>query len=193
MNPVTEERIQKAMSQGDRVVLAIRKKLENKKFNIAWKRNGVVLISPFGVPVFSKENHFTRAVVREQEVEASNLNNSYDWERLAKEIGIKKELIHNPLSYSDMKLVMKRFAMYKSKVAMAYRTRKGVEEVEIVNKTSKEEKFKMNPLIRLSRRERSQDLINIGDLVFMDEDAKMTSTMRNKGKRSRTRDRRRRF
>ena len=50
VNPVTEQRIQEAMSQGDRVVLAIRKKLENKKFNIAWKRNGVTLISPFGTP-----------------------------------------------------------------------------------------------------------------------------------------------
>jgi hypothetical protein len=95
------------MSQGDRVVLAIRKKVENKKFNIAWKRNRVVLITPFGVPVFSKENHFTRSVVREQDVEANNLTNLYDWEKLPNEIGIKKELVHNSLSYADMKLVMK--------------------------------------------------------------------------------------
>ena len=87
---------------------------------------------------------------------------------------------------------MKRFAMYKTKAAMAFKTKKGEEEKTIIKDTSKEEKFRMNPLIRLSRRERSQDLMNIGDLVFMDEDGKMTSTMRNR-KRSRTRDRKRRF
>lgn len=151
------------------------------------------LISQFGVPVFSENNHITRAVVLDQEAEAINLYNSYDWERLAKEIGIKKELDHNPLNYADMKLVMKRFSMYSSKVAMAYRTKKGAEKVDIVNKTSKEEKFKMNALINLSKRERSQDLMSIEDLVFIEEDAKMTSNVIKKGRMSRTRDWKRMF
>ncbi len=54
-------------------MLAIKKKAENKKFNIAWKRNGIILISPFGKPYFTKESHFTRTMTREQEIESDTM------------------------------------------------------------------------------------------------------------------------
>ncbi len=82
--------------------------------------------------------------------------------------------------------------MQRMKTIMDLRMKKGKVEENIIKSTTKEDKFKMNPLIRLSRRERDPELYLIGDLVFIDEDGRIVSSMRRKN-RSRTKDRRRRF